>query len=594
MKNKESQEALQDKGTGKPKTEFRNNRTRGKRNSRGKFGKNGSRIKVGKEYNDTSYYMKNPTITDAFAKLPFNYIVGNPLAGLGASSIFVPAIFSYNVDWVASTQCSTKVSNNTASNTKKNLIDLVATIVYTKMRRANAGATNNIEHVDVIISNLMASIDILCNVHFIHRLFRVANTFSWKNRSIPADIFSDHWNIDYQDFIANQANYRGRFDTLVALAQTIRTLSNFPFIDAAKAQFSEIFKDTNTDTGREQLIVSAKPFHHIYDATGNETIPGGMVRLMRTGDVKGWRDVTTTPSHIIYTGTTMNSDSFARPYTVSNWLDILEAQIYALINDSDFNLIQADIEKAFGEQSGYIVIDPVREVEPLVPVYSGEFMTTFHNANVYRLPATYFLNATTDKRFKFFRQGTFVNTVFQVHNDDGTVEAAQDFGYWCDDAATQAVDPVRGLLDLESDSPSVEEIVISTRFKSFLDNQVKSNLPSGWIERHGLDPVVPATAVLFYGVAMSNFMIWGGNITEYNTTAVGAIKTTRMGWSNVTAYGDQFPNSLIAVEQHPIAMENGRILSELNNIRYLSVSEALPIQEACFLSLWSLPEHTNI
>jgi hypothetical protein len=172
------------------------------------------------------------------------------------------------------------------TNLSRNILNQVATIIYTTMRRSNAGATNDIEPVDVITSNLLASIDINANAVSMRRVFRIANTFNWKNRLLPRILFN-HLGIDYDDFIANQAAYRGRFNTLVALARTIKTLTGFPFINAYIAEFENVFKDAETDTGREQLWLPVKGVHHIYNPVGTEDHPGGSVRVLRQSDLVG-------------------------------------------------------------------------------------------------------------------------------------------------------------------------------------------------------------------------------------------------------------------------------------------------------------------
>lgn len=582
------------KGFKKAGFKFKNKKGRGMRTS-------------GKQFNDVSWYTKNKTIIDAFAKLPFNYIVGNTIPNMPATeTAMMPVIFSFNVDWC--TNPASNLSHDGANNSSViNIIDMVAMIIYGEMRRNNSGSTNNIEYLDVLISNLIASIDIYANVHYIHRIFRTANSYSWKNRSIPRYIFSDHWNINYDDFIRNQALYRGRFDTLIAKAQTIRTLANFPFIDAIKAQFSDIFKDTDTDTGREELIVSAKPFHHIYDPAGTETNPGGTVRLLQAKDVPEWDAAYVTAQNktaVIYTGTPRTTTERNNPYTLSDLLSILDAQIEALITDSDFNLIQADLEKAFGSNSGYIVVDPVTEVQPITPVYSGEFMTMFHNGLFYELPNLNQLVAST--RLKAYKSNTYVNQIYQTHVSDGKASLKADMGWWTamkdGDSGDESYDSAARFLDSDQDDPSVDDIVIMTRYRTGVKLNIRTTrIWHNWYPCPDIDVSKTYLAIVTAG---SNFITWGGNITIMNTGALTVANGILFNWNNTKAYNvseialrlDNKRQTLLTIEKCPtLPVTNGETpFGEINNIRLIPASELLPIHEACFLSLWNLPDRTNI
>jgi len=571
----------------------------GKRNfpKRGNGKQSSSQISKGTPFNDISYYTKNKTITEAFTNLPFSWIVGNPIINLAKDlTIKVPAIVSYMVDWVANLSPSLS-GLTTEGDTESDVLDQVATIIYAEMRRSNSGSTNGIEHVDVLISNLIASIDICVNIHYLHRMFKIANTFSWRNRLIPNYIFKHHFNLDYDDFIANQANYRGELDTVVAMARTIRTLADYPFINAIMDEFDNIFKDSDTDNGREQLILSVKPLHHIYDATGTEDAPGGMVRLMTMKDIGATEP--TTQNRILWTGVPSSSSKLPAPKLTkfSLYIKILKAQINALITDTDFNLIQADIEKAFGDQSGYIVVDPVTEVQTITPIYSGEFNTMFKNGK-FHFPAY-----QSDEQDEWgYRNAshtgvgvaasldaqTIINTVYQLHDADGSTRLKYLMA-WArafEDLPTN--NNLRlNLLNLEADKPSTDEIIIATRFKHVPQTYSGSGLVAAGVPAS----FVKDTEAYFVPKSCSNFICWGGNITVLTTTSTG-VEISVQSWCNTTFI---IPSVLLGLENPPLFLnEEGVVHDNINNIRGVSESELQPIQKACFLSLWNLPSKTNI
>lgn len=552
--------------------------------------------KRGVQFNDVSWYTKNPSITKSFANLPFNYLVGAvlPIPNNGVAGISLEALVSFGVDWLPATMNSKKIDGKIAD--QQSILDQVATIIYTSMRRSNAGATNDIEYVDPVISNLLASIDILVNSVSMRRVFKIANGFSWKNRSYPRKIFTEHLGLDYDDFVKRQAEYRGRFNTLVALARTIKTLSNFPFVNAICAEFENIFKDSDTDTGRESLLIPVKYWHHIYDPVGTVDNPGGSVRIMKFSDISGMSAGTAALCTAVGTA--------PRKFEVD--LMILEKQISVLINDGDFNLIQADLEKAFGEQSSYMVIDAVPDSEePMKPIYSGEFMSMFHNGNFIPLPA---LQTTTNLPGHNItctaQANTYVNTVGQWHAEDGgEIKMLNLFRISYYGNASRG-DEIFGSdavpLDSEADVPTDSDIVVMTRYKNhFIKGDIDdvdttyplSELPSG----RSWNTYIPACT--------SNFVIFGGRVTRYIYYSSGLVEDKTTSWANSSLNTNA---KLWQVKHRPIfkvlTSDPGSSLmnpiyeyqTDLNNIRLLSPTELLAIQQSCFLSLWDLPSRTSI
>lgn len=611
MKNKDKEKekdlnssGLDKTGTGKEGNErqaFGGKRFGSKRrhNGRGKNSKyNGESGRYRKGmFNDISFYTKNPEITKAFCKLPFSFIVGSRIPNLEAGQSEVSSIVSFIVDWLPSTACkSTNVIGTTPS-----IMDQAKTIVYTAMRRANSGSTNNIEPVDVFTSNLLASIDILCNAVNFHRVFKIANSFSWKNRIIPREIFH-HLGLNYDDFIENQANYRGRFDTLVAFAKTIRTLANFPFIQAAYAEYDNIFKDEDTDTGREQLIIPVKAFHHIYDPVGTTANPGGTVRLMTEKDL----DPSSSTDNTIYTA---GNGSWAGD-NFSKWLNILETQISALVNDSDFNLIQADIEKAFGEQGGYIETDKVSsDVVPIDVKYSAEFLEMFHNGTFLPVPGT----AASISAPRVVAKNEYCNTIYQIPSTGGT--GGTQFGFQmhvvypnASPALNSEIERyvcfrannynVGALMDTNENDPNEEHVIVMSRYKYCAQSKLTTDIPT--------DFRLAATGPhgYFTASAASNFIVFG-NLVSSLTYAPGttSISISRANWDSVpspTAGTLPGPQALVLQVNHgPMVMYKSSSQSyvpmfELNNVRYISSNELTNVNESCFLSLWDVPSRTNI
>lgn len=553
-------------------------------------------INRGVKFNDIGFYTKNKSISDAFAKLPFSYIIGGALTGITSNPDYYPitTIVSFIVDWLQSVR-------NTVSD-GRDILDQVATILYTRMRRANSGATNNIEYVDPIISNLVASIDILVNSVSMKRVFRIANSFSWKNRLLPKEIFLE-LGIDYDDFIANQALYRGKFNTLVALARTIRTLKDYPFINAICAEFENIFKDEDADTGREQLFLPIKGFHHIYDPVGTQEHPGGMIRLLTFSDI-GKTATSVQSSAPICTAPLKNDVDMIRKFSLD--LKILETQIYALINDNDFNLIQADIEKAFGEQSGYMVMDVVEENPTvLTPIFSGEFALMFQNGRFYptnNLDKVEYEDSV-DGKFYCIQNKSYVNVMYQDHDSSGTTKLRSWFHFKGASAYIDYRVSDNGFINSNSHDPSTDDVIISTRYQTLMGSGPVTDAPTDF----RFSGTLGTGEQIYYPKVSSNFFCFGGRIRTLVYLRGSVSQKQVITWHNAGPIGnDQEALRVVSYFMQcgfapmwlrPIGGNPTRpigLTGKINNIRFVTQNELEPIHEAVFLSLWNLPEYSNI
>lgn len=570
---------------------------------KGKFGNgrgpNGSRGGKGSNYkgkacfNDISWYNKNQTITNAFAKLPFNQIVGIKIPGLTGVKLSMASIVSYLVDWVANLD-----SISTSTQYAQTILDQVKTIIYTDMRRANSGSTNQIEPIDVMTSNLIAAIDILCNSAYISRFFRIANSFSWKNRLIPRELFK-HAGIDYDDFVANQANYRGRFDILVAYAKTIRVLAKYPFVYAAIAEFDRIFKDEDADTGREQIMMSVKAWHHIYDPVGTTTHPGGTIRLLTVQDAINAGIEQPTGSNVADTYVTIGDGTNVVKFSVL--LNIFEHQIRMLIEDADFNLIQADLEKAFGDSSGYYETDLVREdVSPVTIEFNPEFRDMVHNGIFLKKPT---ITSGTKGSYSVF--GVYENKIYQLPGGggSGTRFGFENHIYYgdgayetvCDDYIVGNGKYILGMIDSNQNEPGTDEVIITTRYKSCFRKVLGTGVPVDTQRRGG----TPATDNYYRTINSSNFIVFGHLITTIRQETDDSLSVFTQDWYNVSNSLTRGIYMLTNLNHYPMILPYDSVLGsvpmfQLNNVRWVKEEELNGINNSCFLSLWNLPDKTNI
>lgn len=401
----------------------------GKRDYKKEFkSKKDSKFK-GKDYNDVSWYTQNVQLVKDTASLPYNMVLNNPFSNRTASGTMdmegdrdnnhlpgFPYLMTIAHDWVL-------------PNTED--ISTAGKIIWTDIRKVNSGATNY-QGMDVI-SVLTAVADIFIGLTWASSFFGIANTFNGRSKDIPHAIFMSA-NLKYKDFIANMTNYRARLNTLLLRARSLKLPKRYPWIDSAMSLYGKLFKDQDTDTGREQLYWVNKLCFHIYREGSKTVIPYQVhIDLVKGKDISESLGQTLSEqiAELPITTTYWNADSvnedqhsgaqeFSDNYDgvkFSVYLDIIEAQIDAIIRSESANIIMGDLMKAFGDSDVWTTgtIDDSYVIEP---VYSEEFGWLIHNATLWYVD-NYTMGAGS---------GPFINQMIRTMSS-GTTLAAQAPSY---------------------------------------------------------------------------------------------------------------------------------------------------------------------
>lgn len=562
-------------------------------------------------YNDISWYRKNPEITKNFCNVPFSYVVGSNLElSDGGGNFNVPLLFVYGVDWCAGISRKNRPNDSTDFN-RASILNQVATILYTLDRRANSGATNY-DFPDVFISNVIGAIDVFCQIANITRTLNLVNSYTWKNRTMPRVIIETGLNIDYGDLVRNLNSYVGRFNTLMAAANTIKLPNQFDFVKAAMAQYTQVFKDADSQTGREQIYLGVKYFNHIYDPVGTEDHPGGTIRFIKVGDVFD-SSVVDKPEDLeatLFMGKVGNKLDTNERYVINKRklsvdLDILEKSIYALITDSDFNTIQGDLEKAFGDGGSFVVSDVLKDIGSVEPEYSGEFRAAFENARFLPIPITNIDIATSGKGHILAGiAGATRHEIRQTYTDPSNPGAGSYISVYYHQAvdssfmtteSLKSFERPQTLLSSTSDQPSEDDIIYMTRYSNTF-----RKVPSAELDRP-----IQATGYTHYYFSpnvSSNFIVYEGYVvTLYNYNAEDSLADPDTAYGIVPWYQFAFPNyrylpAILHMFEFMIQLwnkfssgTNRPVDMRLDNPKLLSENELHGIQEACMLSLWNLP-----
>lgn len=572
-----------------------------------KKGKGGKKRKFrpwkGKVRNDPSWHMKNNQMVKDVASIPFNHMAGFPIDMGTMHSPAYPKITmayvrSFVVDWFAGISADFRSVLNQAS-----------TNLWSFIRGRNSGATNY-QASDILINTVLAATDFYCNVAFVERLFKFHKHYLSTNRLLPRMIFNA-CGIDYEDFINNIAKYRYYFNTLVAKASSLVIPNEFPFIQQAIGHFTDIYKDRDSSTGREQLYIKVKQFHHIYDPVYNSQ--GGGVRLMVWSDFD--KSQSTYSLYPVITGLVRNTNgSSAQNYAtkLSMLLTIMEKQLNAIITDEDTNIMFGDLIKAFGDNGNFIHMQELTDESNGEFIYSEEILEQIHNSTP--LPSvinnnTYFSSSyTTTDVFGDTVQVPVLNAVPTGASSATpcyTNNISQDAqGYILSNVSVMYSGSMlpylqnnrwatKALLDTNDNNPSPEKIMNMTR----MTNRYHARIITGTYARTEFAPISQGSVILFDGVLyagdVANNMIYTYDVNSsiYTSPASGGLSD--ITWNDAmfmcaNSHFDWAP--IIYVTFNDPVNPTMIPLSDVNNVTSIDPTDIERIHQVSFLSLFDIPK----
>lgn len=439
----------------------------------------------GEKSNDIKWHTKNAQTVADIMSYPFNVINGSgynvvPLnTNVDETRMSLPGagtVMTVCADWYLG------MSKNNPNST----LNIAASNLYSFMRKHNSGSTNY-QSADLFTSVFAGTVDVLANIAYCTKLFGIVEKYSNRNRVIPRILFSG-MAIDYDDFCDKLANYRARFNTILAKATSLVMPKEYPIVDQIIALYGSIYVDTDTQTGREQIYNVVKPFHHIYKPV--ESADGGQVRLMSLHDIVPTATVANTKKLYMalvegigsntmladkYVGTAVPGSGYTQRsdilYHFSLLLDIIETQINELITDDDYNTMAGDIMKAFDKygSGSFWTFTPLDSRFEMEIKYSEEFNRQLHNATI--LPHPKGLEMYSDQvtvsgdKMRCYTVNGYENLLYQ--NQFGSLQTDFSLTANLPDVKTgtaQQWHKAPLLIDTNEVNPSPENVLLYTRW----------------------------------------------------------------------------------------------------------------------------------
>lgn len=381
--------------------------------------------------NDASYYYPDKMVGEQINNYSFAQFSGVPIdfgftIGNNNPSYVVPNVMSVRL--------APSVPTDYQSGGKpQSGITTVGMRNFTAMSCTNSRTNFQYMGNDITIG-ILAIGNLLSTISWCKRALGSAYMFNYRNRAYPEEIF-EAYRINTTDFRARLANYRVRFNTLMATAQKIPFPATIPYFDKCSHMFEYIYLD-----GKDSNMAQTYMFNpalvweldEAYDSNGSglKTIPF----------VEG-----------------------SNSYNFEHYLDILENQIIALLNSTTLNYVYADVLRLVskGKLSKLIEMPFIPDDYMVRPVISDEISLWIHNMTVIGAPivdpstvepaftgTTHWNDVSCDTNKNAIKYNPLFTTNFSTNNDHPT--------------------NIR-LVDYFKENPSLEERVAATRLLTTYD-----------------------------------------------------------------------------------------------------------------------------
>lgn len=348
----------------KDNKDYRNSQSRGNRGRGNSKPKSEPKVteevaeegKGPKDINNPAFYYSDPKTLDQLQNYSFNEFGGIPVEfDFGGNGNMT----SWDNEMIATYWINPSLPE-TASGNQYHMDGATTASLrnFLKLSGSNAKTTNYAPQ-DVTIL-VLAIASLLLMISFIRRVFGVAYFFNYRNRTYPEKLLK-MMGVDAADLNTNLADYRTRFNKLLAIAQQICFPSDIMLFNKCATMFDAIYLD-DADSNLAQTYLLAPYSLWIFDEVYNSNGAG-----LRT----------------VYPTGTANA-----PVPMSQILNLFESMISALLTSTSLNYIYSDVMRCV--QKGYITNVIKFETIPenyAAPIgYNEEVKDWMHNATILGVP----------------------------------------------------------------------------------------------------------------------------------------------------------------------------------------------------------------
>ena len=423
-RREDSSTAKEDKkrSSGRRNRKARSNRNKDRNSSKRGNSSNGQ---YGDRHNDPRWYFLSDDIMKQAASISFNTFLGASTQldlTNGAGVVTKGYLDLPTIDCIELNPCP---GRNTAAE-RWTGIQLASRSVYTALSSVNAKTTN---YAPSDITMLLLSLgEVVSVLEHIRRAFGVYNTYSQRNRDLPANLL-EMMGFNYSDFAESNADKRLQFNSWITAFNQVPFLSNIAYLQKCADLYQHIYLD---DPNAMAQIYFYKPYStwvldEAYDTNGT----GLSTRVLPL------------------TGLTHGSNT-----TWDSWAKVVEEMIDKLFNSTTYNYIYADILNYAQKNSGakLLYLDYLVEGYTVPFEYNANALLQIHNATIVGRP------------------NDIAPTGYTKKNDVSSLASVLGIAYNPTFAAE--IHLKSPIIDFKFDSPSTEDIVEATRFTAVLDGKI--------------------------------------------------------------------------------------------------------------------------
>lgn len=304
------------------------------------------------QYNDVSWYTKNPQMLTDAASYSYNSPLGSQLEWDGIWNVSSGDFHTNTTTAVPGLAYMGYVPTIGVSTDTSSPANLAAQNIYSYVRYMNSGA-KNYDQADLMLY-LLAMDSIYMMWNWAKRIYGYLRTYSQKNRYMPR-VYAAADHIDFDAFISSLADYRYKLNSLAAQISSFCVPAVMPLFVRHSWMCSNIYKDADNEKA-QQYIMTPEIFYR-YDEASSPN--GGKLQSINNT-------------------LNLSSTDFRTPDEV---LDMIKVNLDKVAYSEDIGVMSGDILKAYG-QNALFKITPVDPDYMVVPVYNEEVLNQIHNSTL--------------------------------------------------------------------------------------------------------------------------------------------------------------------------------------------------------------------
>lgn len=316
------------------------------------------------------------------------------------------------------------------------MLNLAATRLYQFTRFENNGSSKY-DRGDLMLYFL--AMDSCYMFHaWMKRIYSEMHQFSNMNRYLPRALMRAE-RVDYEDLEKKLPKFRGWINQYAEKLSVLPIPHSMSYMARHSWMANSLFVDTDTVKCQFYLYVP-QYFQRFAVADGTGTLPAGTPWLQLDDPTYGNNRL-----------------------TLDDLINYGNSLIDPLIDNEDFNLIGADVLKAFGS-NGVVVLDEIPDDYTVLPMYSEEVLNQIENSTAIGHPACY---------------GSLIlpaqNNGASVYWDGSTNKLIPNDEVWLpfDVSQTYQLNPIpyqlNRIINFESDSITNDDIMVATRLAQILE-----------------------------------------------------------------------------------------------------------------------------